>query len=74
MSEYYRLTDIDTVIKKEGDMAFVFDASVNDWVRDRNDILANSFDEQDGENTGRCVPISEDEARDWIAHKTEGIE
>ncbi|MFA5676278.1 MAG: hypothetical protein WDA65_07100 [Christensenellales bacterium] len=74
MSEYFKLTDIDTLIKKEGDMAFVFDASVDDWVRDKNDILVNSFEEQDGEHTAECVPISEDDARDWIARRREGIE
>ena len=74
MSAYYRLTDIDTVVKKEGDMAFVFDASKSQWVRDSSDLLAERFWEQDGEHTGRCVPISEKEAQDWLGQKADRME
>ena len=57
---------------KEGDIAFVFDASKSQWVRGISDLLAERFWEQDGEHTGRCVPISEKE--DWLAYQTDKME
>ena len=74
MSEYYKLTDMDTLVKKEGDVAFIFDGSANEWVRDMNNILGDRFTEQDGEETSDCVSISENEARAWIARKADGAE
>jgi len=74
MSEYFKLKDMDTVVKKDGDMAFVFDSAVNEWVRDRNNILGDMMTEQDGEHMIDCEPISENEARAWIARKADGAE
>lgn len=74
MSVYYRLTDIDTVVKQDGDRTFVFDGTVNEWVRDRNNLLGDRFAEQDGEDAGSCVPISENEARAWLARQADSAE
>ncbi len=74
MSEYFKLKDMDTLIKKDGDMAFIFDCKANEWVRDKNQILKGKFDEQDGEHMVDCELLSENEARAWIARKADRAE
>lgn len=74
MSEYYKLTDEDRVVKLDGDRAYIFDGAVNEWIRDSANSLAKSIRTQDGEHAGNCERISENEARAWIARKADGAE
>jgi len=74
MAVYYKLDDIDTIARQDGERSWLFDREADGWVADTQNVLADRLFGEDGESIGACVEISEADAQQAIGRVEDGAQ
>jgi len=74
MEVYYKLYDIDTVAKNDGNTTYVFNDETGKWDVDKNHVVADRLENADGGSLGVYEQISKDEAQLLIGYEEDGTE